>query len=90
MTILDGNGQVFPGAVGVAESENVETWTWFLTIVRTAFGLEEGIGVVFLSDREKGIGKAIRRLFPRASHAFCVYRIEKNVKMTFKIRLDSL
>ena len=25
MTVLDGNGQVFPGALGIAESENVET-----------------------------------------------------------------
>ena len=47
MTVLDGNGQVFPGAVAIAESENPDTWTWFLFLVQTAFQIGNGDGIVF-------------------------------------------
>ena len=77
MTILDGNGQVFPGALAVTESENVQTWRWFLELVKTAFALGDGYGVVFLSDREKGIDIALNELLPNASHSFCVYHMMK-------------
>ena len=47
MTVLDGNGQVFPGAVAIAESEKADTWTWFLFLVQTAFQIGNGDGIVF-------------------------------------------
>ena len=90
MTILDGNGNVFPGALGIAESENTDTWTWFLTLVQSAFPIDRGEGAVFLSDREKGIEAAVRTIFPNANHSFCVYHIQKNVKAKFKTALDGL
>ena len=90
MTVLDGNGQVFPAALGIAESENTQTWTWFLLLVKTAFNIANGAGVVFLSDREKGIDVAVKRLFPEAAHAFCVYHIQKNVKVKFQTALNGL
>ena len=60
MTALDGNGQIFPIALGVAESENTSTWTWFITLVKSALHIQDdGQGLVFLSDREKGIEAAL-------------------------------
>ena len=83
--------QCFPAALGIAESENEATWTWFVENVRNAFGIDDGgNGLVFISDREKGIDIAIRRLVPNASHAYCVYHIQKNVKVKFKTTLDGL
>ena len=90
MTILDGNGQVFPGAVAIAESENTETWTWFLSRVKRAFPVDNGHGLVVLSDREKGIDAAVTRLFTQASHSYCVYHIQKNVKVHFRTSLGGL
>ena len=90
MTILYGNGQVFPRAVAIAESENPETWTWFLSNVKTAFPVDNGHGLVVLSDREKGIDAAVTRLFPQASHSYCVYHIQKNVKVNFHTSLGGL
>ena len=56
LTILDGNGQIIPGSLGIAESENVHTWKWFLFLVKTAFHIEDdGRGLVFLTDREKDL-----------------------------------
>ena len=90
MTSLDGNNQVFPGAVAITESENVDTWTLFLDLVRSAFRIGDGEGIVFLSDREKGIEAAVTQLFPHAQHAFCVYHIQKNVKVNFHTTFDGL
>ena len=90
MTVLDGDGSVFPAALAIAESENVNTWTWFLSQVQRAFSLLNGDGLVVLSDREKGIDIALRTLLPDAAHSFCVYHIQKNVKTAFHTTLDGL
>ena len=42
MTVLDGNGSIFPAALGVAESEKTATWTWFLRLVNDAFNIPDG------------------------------------------------
>ena len=91
LTVLDGNGNIFPAAIGFAEGENKDTWSWFLSAVRTGLGIEDGGGgIVILSDREKGIKKAVKRLFPMATHSYCVFHIQKNVKLHFKTALDGL
>ena len=90
MTVLDGNGNVFPAAIGIAESENCETWFWFLALVQTAFQTGLGDGLVVLSDREKGLDAALEALLPAAAHSYCVYHIEKNVKSSFHTSLDGL
>ena len=77
LTVLDGDGRVFPGVLGVAESENGDTWSWFIQQVRVALNIGDGHGVVVLSDREKGIDKAVSDFLPRACHSFCVFHIKK-------------
>ena len=65
MTALDGNGQIFPVVLGIAESENTATWSWFRWLVRFALPVfNGGEGIVFLSDREKGIEKPSMRFPP--------------------------
>ena len=59
MTVLDGNGQVFPSSIAIAESENQETWSWYLSLFKSSFHIGNGENVVFLSDREKGIDRAV-------------------------------
>ena len=90
LTVLDGNGQVFPLALAIAESENQETWSWFLSLVKSSFRMGNGESVVFLSDREKGIDKAVSKYFPAAAHSHCVYHIQKNVKCKFHKDLKGL
>ena len=91
MTLLDGNGSIFPAAVGIAESEKTETWSWFLHQVEAALHIPDGgDGVVFLSDREKGIETSIKEVFPQACQGFCVFHIQKNVKRAHHTSLDGL
>ena len=71
LTVLDGNGSVFSAGIGIAESENEDTWKWFLLLVRNALHInDEGDGIVAMSDREKGIENALKDVLPRASHSF--------------------
>ena len=80
MTVLDGNGQIFPLAVAVAEGENEDSWMWFLALVCSALNIDidnGGAGMVVLSDREKGLANAVRTLLPRAAHSPCVFHIQK-------------
>ena len=77
-TVLDGNGNIFPGAIGIAESENEETWCWFLDLLREALHVEnDGDGLVVISDREKGIKKAVKTYLPLAHHAYCVFTFKR-------------
>ena len=57
---------------------------------KTPSTLKNGDGIVFLSDREKGIDLAVKALFPNAAHAFCVYHNQKNVKAKHYTTLDGL
>ena len=66
-----------PVAIGTAEYECVDAWTWFLQRVRTALCIGNGNGVVILSDMEKGIDNAVASLLPEASHALCLFLVEK-------------
>ena len=65
MTVLDGNGSIFPAAVGIAESENSAIWSWFLRLVQAALHIfNGGEGIVLMSDREKGIENSLREVSP--------------------------
>ena len=65
-TVLDGNGNVFPAAVGIAESENQDMWRWFLRLLAAALHIQDGgRGNVVLSDREKGLKKRRKPFSPK-------------------------
>ncbi|XP_013589304.1 PREDICTED: uncharacterized protein LOC106297647 [Brassica oleracea var. oleracea] len=49
-----------------------------------AFGVADVIsdlpGLVFLSDRNKGLIKAVHQVFPQAAHGYCIWHLSQNVK----------
>ena len=89
-TAIDGNGNIFPVAVGTAEQECVAAWTWFLQRVRTALQIGNGDGVVVLSDMEKGIDNAVASQLPQASHGLCLFHIEKNFVKRFHTNFNGI
>ena len=68
MTVLDGNGNVFPVAFGISESESEETWAWFFQLLEVALNEPNWDQVVFLSDREKVIESSLSEVIPAAKH----------------------
>ncbi|KAL6318110.1 hypothetical protein AAG906_035255 [Vitis piasezkii] len=49
----DGNNQLFPLAFALTEDENIDSWGWFLTCIRTRVTHRRGLCVI--SDRHPGI-----------------------------------
>ena len=50
---IDGNGKNLPLACAVVESENTESWTWFLSHLETA--ISDWVGMTLISSRNKGL-----------------------------------
>jgi hypothetical protein len=42
--------------------------------------------LAIFTDREKGLAKAIKNHFPNCSHFFCVFHIEKNIRVKFTLK----
>ncbi|GKB58398.1 benzoate carboxyl methyltransferase [Tanacetum coccineum] len=69
---------------GIVETENTDSWTWFLTQLGDDLDLYRNSNFTFISDRQKGIIPAIAKLFPCAEHRFCVKHIHENMKQKWK------
>ena len=52
----DGNNNIFPIAFGVVDKEETDSWTWFLTQLRTIIETGNKFGkYTIMSDRQKGL-----------------------------------
>ncbi|KAL0921330.1 hypothetical protein M5K25_008392 [Dendrobium thyrsiflorum] len=82
---IDGNNGLFTVAFAVVETEPKHTWSCFLK------NLEENVGtnlnpLSFISDMEKGLGEAIREIFPEVEHRVCIQHLWKNIKKKFRCK----
>ena len=50
---LDPNNGIYPVAYGIVETENIESWTWFLEQLGEDLDLECNSNFTFISDRQK-------------------------------------
>ena len=78
----DANFQLFPLAFAIVESENIESWTWFMACIRHSVTSREGLCVI--SDRHVGIMTAMNEPgslweYPHAYHRFCIRHLASNV-----------
>lgn len=74
-------GFLFPVGFAIAAVENEENWSWFLECLRTSLKINDGgTNLVILSDRQKGLLKAISSALPNAIHGFCSRHLLKNVQ----------
>ncbi|GKA63316.1 mutator type transposase [Tanacetum coccineum] len=77
---VDPNNGIYPLAYGLVETENIESWTWFLTQLGDDLDLYKNSNFTFVSDRQKGIIQAIANLFPIAEHRYYVKHIHVSMK----------
>lgn len=83
----DANSQLFPLAFAIVESENGESWKWFMKCIRHLVTQREGLCVI--SDRHAGILQTMNEVNsgweePRAHHRFCTRHLASNVNTQFK------
>ena len=78
---LDVNNKIFPLAMALVDSENDESYEWFLGNLRRAYGIRDDL--VIVSDRHSSIQRAVLRVFPEVFHGFCVFHLVQNLKTRF-------
>ncbi|KAK1572584.1 hypothetical protein Q3G72_034885 [Acer saccharum] len=68
---LDANGGFFPLVVYICEQETLSSWTWFLEQLFKFLKYPEDRPLTFMSDRQKGVLKAIEVVWPNVNTRFC-------------------
>ncbi|XP_068305050.1 uncharacterized protein [Pyrus communis] len=79
---LDGNQGIYPLAFAVVNSENEENWSWFLQNL-SKIVTPQGRTITFISDRQKGLIKAVASVFPQSPHAFCYHHLKQNILLKY-------
>ena len=72
-TAQDGDNHLFPLAFSIVDSENDKCWNWFMVHLRHVYGVKEDL--VFVSDRNLSIPKAVHDVFPEAKFAICMQHL---------------
>ena len=63
---VDPNNQMYLVAYTLVESECRETWLWFLELLGVDLEINNSHGIVWITDKQKGLIDAIRELFPHS------------------------
>ncbi|KAH0641025.1 hypothetical protein KY290_036391 [Solanum tuberosum] len=74
----DSNNSFYPLAWAVVDKETKRTWTWFMQHLQHSLELQNGEGLTFISDMQKGLLEAVRTVLPEAHKRYCVRHIEAN------------
>ena len=82
MTLLiasmhDRDNKTLPLAWALVPSENYRNWRYFCRHLLEALGAEPELAV--MSDRDKGLHKAVKKCFPHAHHYHCCQHLAQNI-----------
>ncbi|XP_048604967.1 uncharacterized protein LOC111211463 [Brassica napus] len=76
----DGDCRIVPIAWAVVEIENDINWAWFVNYLKVDLQLSDGSNLTFISDKQKGLVKAVHLELPNAEHRMCARHILGNWK----------
>ncbi|GJR83642.1 mutator type transposase [Tanacetum coccineum] len=65
---VDPNNGIYPLAYAIVESENKDSWKWFLDCIGDNLDLFRNSNFTFISDRQKGVIPAIAETFSSVKH----------------------
>ncbi|KAK8916021.1 hypothetical protein KSP39_PZI023385 [Platanthera zijinensis] len=77
---VDGNNNMYPIAYAVVLKENTKSWKWFVSLLIDDLCIENSFTWSIISDKQKGLLKAIELLLPNAEHRFCLRHMYNNFK----------
>ncbi|XP_012838824.1 PREDICTED: uncharacterized protein LOC105959301 [Erythranthe guttata] len=73
----DSENGLFPVAFGIVNEETDDNWAYFLRHLKTAIGTDRVL--TFLSDRNHGILRGVKEIFPDCGHIFCLVHLQNNL-----------
>ena len=80
---LDGNENILPLAWALVPVENFENWEWFLSKISPYLhGMDSAIAVT-ISDKQKGLTKALSIHLPDAAKCHCCQHIAENIRARY-------
>ena len=75
-TFVDPNGHIFPLAFAIVEEGSIDSWSWFITALKTQVTQREGICLI--SDRHVGINGVVRDVANGWNHRYCLRHVVSN------------
>ncbi|KAL3698357.1 hypothetical protein R1sor_012433 [Riccia sorocarpa] len=82
-SVIDGNSQVVPLAYAVAPVENYENWSWFVHNLQISIQGLRSEAVMIVSDRQKGLERAVTEVLPCNPHIHYGHHLKMNVQKLF-------
>ena len=79
----DGKDQLVLIAFAIVESENCDSWKFFLTNLNNVFEINNNQTII-MSDRDVGLLSAINTTIPNVVKCNCVRHLAKNLKSRFR------
>jgi len=79
--VQDGNRQLITAAWAIVQNESEEAWTWFLQEAEASClgDFFRKADMTVISDRDKGLAAAVKKVFPEAWHRYCLVHILRNI-----------
>jgi hypothetical protein len=80
---FDGNGNGLPIGYGLVLTEDYDNWFWFLEHFAEAHAEwieRSGDQLVVISDRDKGLLRAVEEAIPTAAHSYCCKHLSANLQ----------
>ena len=77
----DAKFQIFPLAYAIVDSEDEESWTWFLMKLERILGDSPRLAII--SDRAACIEIAVKHVYPSANHGCCIVNLARNVNSRY-------
>jgi hypothetical protein len=87
----DGENRPYLIAWAIVESENTDSWTWFINLIVQSCPVlgqpcqfaQKQYETIVMSDRGKGLLNAEQTALPKASYAYCAWHLAENIKRKF-------
>ncbi|TXG48247.1 hypothetical protein EZV62_027541 [Acer yangbiense] len=76
--VMDADNGIFPLAYCVVESENTESWSFFLQFLCKALQWNTQKAICFMIDRQNGVLEAIKNEWPTVGSRYCFQHISTN------------
>ncbi|KAG8481857.1 hypothetical protein CXB51_027213 [Gossypium anomalum] len=77
---VDANDCIYLVAFAAVESENKQSWFWFLELLQRDFDIENSYNICFMSNKQKGLIEAVFLFFPNAEARNCARHLYNNFK----------
>ncbi|XP_044382226.1 uncharacterized protein [Triticum aestivum] len=81
---IDPNDCIFPVAFGLCEVESTHSWEWFLASLKDDLNIMNTSPYTIMSDKQKGLINAAKKVFPHSEHRNCVRHIYQNFHKVHK------